>query len=123
MSLELDRRSFLVGLFGVAATTLAPLPKAIETVDLTAWAKAVSEVYGRFVSDAMIYGTAAIRTCETFPYVRNIDPAEMTMDELKQAPLNTFTGLFDDFSPARKAVSDAIGNRSIERAFAEQKAR
>lgn len=124
MTIELNRRGFLVGLFGTAVVAAAgPLPEMINTVDLSAWAKAVSEVYGKYISELLIYGTAAIRTTDVFPYIRNIHPSEMTLDELKQVPVNTFSGLFDDHSPARKAVSDAIGAKVTERLIAEDKAR
>jgi len=73
VSLDLDRRSFLIGLFGAAAVAAAgPIPKVLEALpkqDFIAAIKAVmpnaAEIYG---DDKGNYGFATLKYLNEPPY-------------------------------------------------------
>lgn len=125
MTIELDRRNFLIGLFGSAAVAAAgKLPTIPTMFDSNAWVQAIVKVYGEHINNVLIYGTSAIRYVDEFPYVKVIHPSEMNLDELARA--TTKEGLLpvtDILSDESRELSDAIGNRAIERMIVEEKAR
>lgn len=121
--MELNRRGFLIGLFGTAVVAAAgPMPTIVEPIDLEAWAKAVSTVYGKYISDAMIFGTSAIKFTDKFPYVENVPLDQLTMEQLT-APSVGLLPFTSELSEARKAVSNAIAKQAIKKMDDEEKVR
>ena len=93
----MNRRAFLTGL--IASTTLAINTTAVEIVLAAApeidwktyfeqWVKDAMAVHIRCWEDQIIYGVAAWRNTETYPYIERVDPAELP------AP-DRIGGLFD----------------------------
>lgn len=123
MTIELDRRSFLIGLFGTAAIAAAgPMPTILEPIDLEAWARAVSRVYGSYIQDCLIYGCAGIRYTDKFPYIENVPPSALTIEQITITAEEVLP-ITSELSEARRAISDTIGRRTLERLAAEEMAR
>lgn len=115
---ELNRRSFLVGLFGTAVVAAAgPMPTIVEPIDLEAWAKAVAEIYGRHVSNIITFGISAIRHTEKFPFIELVEPEDMTLEQLKLFNQKSIFPYVDELSDERRAVSDIIAERILGRKF------
>lgn len=88
----MNRRAFLAGLFGTAAIAPAgPLPQAVikAEFDRELWEKAIIEIWSNYFSDAIIFGRAAIRYIDTFPFVENVPLNEVARVEYE----NQFRGL------------------------------
>ena len=68
----MNRRDFIVGIFGVAASTVVPTTSILLEETSRDWELAVAQVLSRYFSDVICYGIGAIEPCDEFPYVRNI---------------------------------------------------
>ncbi len=76
----MDRRSFLVGLFGVAA--VAALPDVVALAEPTSedWIKAIMEVHRKTLFDLTVFGQCYTQHIETFPYIRHVPLSEVFRD-------------------------------------------
>lgn len=74
----MNRRELLAGFLGTAAATvIGPVPALVEStapINAAAWEAAVAKVVATYYEDLMIFGTAAIRYTEIFPFIENVDP-------------------------------------------------
>lgn len=93
----MNRRAFITGL--IASTALASNPIVIEAVlaaspevdykiYIEKWVKDVSSVFAECHIDLLLYGTMAHEHCDTYPYIRRVDPATLH-------PPTRLGGLFD----------------------------
>jgi hypothetical protein len=76
---KLDRRKFLIGLFGTAAITAAgPIPKVLEKLperDFIAMAKALMPRYDEVYGNGKDYAFATIKYLNKSPYLEIVVPA------------------------------------------------
>jgi hypothetical protein len=83
-----NRRAFLLGLIGSTATAVAP--QTIDRVLLVApstenagelylrqWYFDAMPILMRYQSDILIFGCAAMRYTDKYPFVECVDPAEI----------------------------------------------
>lgn len=83
----MNRRAFLTGLFGAAAVaSLGPLTALEKTkgFDNAAWEAAILGVYSDHFTSLVLYGTAALRYDDEFPFVHNV-----VIEELYPLPPTT----------------------------------
>lgn len=88
----MDRREFLIGLFGTAAVANLPAIPVIEPAfDMAAWQKAILEVHLKSYLDLLLYGNSFIRQCDKFPFIETIPVEEWSADVFPK----TIGGLFE----------------------------
>lgn len=69
------RREFLVGLLSTGA--IAAIPTAVlEAVADNRWQEAFLEVYSKYMTELILYGSAAIASSPDFPFVRLVPHEE-----------------------------------------------
>lgn len=73
----MNRRDLLRGLFGVVAASALPASALLEAPLTDDWEGLIRKVHERYMSDFMMYGTAALRYSNIFPYVENVDPSSI----------------------------------------------
>ena len=78
----MDRRQFLVGLFGTAAVVAAgPLPKALLDLPKEDFTAAIQSAYTKaqleiFMNDVGVYGFGTLEYLNEAPWIRVIPPNE-----------------------------------------------
>ena len=68
----MNRRSFLIGMFGAAAAAALPPTAILETISTRDWETAMEKIWQTYFDDFVVFGMAAITTCEEFPFIRNV---------------------------------------------------
>lgn len=103
----MNRRAFLTGLFGTAAITALPVSAKVLEPTLTLgpdWQTAIAKVYANYMTDLMLYGTGAIRSCDTFPWIENVP-----LTQLYETPIGGLTTFLEGPQPSlRTQLPDAI---------------
>ena len=81
----MNRRQFLTGLVGILVIDNLPAQALLEEVTPD-WTAAIEPILYRYMADFIAYGSAAISTCEKFPYLYNI-PIEdfLAFPEIKRS--------------------------------------
>lgn len=77
----MNRRELLAGFLGTAvAAIIGPVPALVEStapINAAVWEAAVAKVMATYFEDLCVFGTAAIRYTEIFPFIENVDPSTL----------------------------------------------
>lgn len=73
----MDRREFLVSLFGVATVAAIPDVVALSQPTSEDWLKAVMEVHRKVQEDLWLFGNGFSQYIDEFPYIRHVPLSEV----------------------------------------------
>ncbi len=83
---DTDRRAFLTGLAAAAVTVpVWPLPTTGGALDIFALLEAgyrgrVADIHAQIMYEFVVFGTVMVETCDGYPFLRVVDPAEVQVE-------------------------------------------
>lgn len=79
----MNRRDFLKGILGTAAVaSLTPTLMVEATPD---WTEAIMPIYSDYITNVLLFGTGAIQSVDSFPFIRSIPVSEIYDLQLRTA--------------------------------------